>query len=76
MLKLIRVNNIELINEIQTKKVDSLKISIKYFMLILKIEPGIKSVNEKIVEKHSAKKPIIEIICNLFSIDCFFLVLS
>ena len=46
-----------------------------YFTLICKIEYGIKTIKEKIVDRHSEEKPINEIICNFFSTDCFFLIL-
>ena len=58
-----------------TNKVDILNISKKYFILICKKEPGIKSINQRIVEKQSAEKPIREIVYNFFSIDHFFLTL-
>ena len=67
--------NINETKEAQTNKVDSLKISKKYFILIFRKKLGIKSINEKIVEKHSEENPIKEIICNFFSIDYFFLTL-
>ena len=60
----------------QTNIVEDLKINKKYFIFIYKIELGIKSTKEKIVDKHSEKKPINEIIYNFFSTDCFFLILS
>ena len=60
----------------QTNKVEDLKITKKYLIFNFKIELGIKSTTEKIVDKHSEAKPINEIICNLFSIDYFFLILS
>ena len=47
----------------------------KYLILICKIDFGIKTKQEKIVDKQSAENPINEIIYNLFSIDYFFLIL-
>ena len=44
----------------------------KYFILICKIDFGIKTIQEKIVDKQRAENPINEIIFNLFSTDCFF----
>ena len=54
------------------KKVDDLIKNKKYFILIFKIEFGINTIQEKIVDKQSAENPINEIIYNLFSIDYFF----
>ena len=56
----------------QTNKVEDLKINKKYFIFICKIELGIKSTKEKIVDKHSEEKPINEIICNFFSNTDYF----
>ena len=58
-----------------TKKVDDLIKNKKYFILICKIDFGIKTMQEKIVDKQRAENPINEIIYNLFSTDCFFLIL-
>ena len=58
-----------------TKKVDDLIKNKKYLTLIRKIDFGIKTIQEKIVDKQSAENPINEIIYNLFSIDYFFLIL-
>ena len=58
-----------------TKKVDDLIRNKKYFILICKIDFGIKTIQEKIVDKQSAENPINEIIYSLFSTDCFFLIL-
>ena len=54
-----------------TKKVDDLIKNKKYFILICKIDLGIKTIQEKIVDKQRAENPINEIIYNLFSIDYF-----
>ena len=62
-------------NEIHTKIVEDLKMNNEYFILICKIEYGIKTTKENIVDRHSEEKPINEIICNFFSTDCFFLIL-
>ena len=59
----------------QIKKVDDLIKNKKYFISICKIDFGIKTMQEKIVDKQRAENPINEIIYNLFSIDCFFLIL-
>ena len=58
-----------------TKKVDDLIKNKKYFILICKIDSGIKTMQEKIVDKQSVENPINEIIYSLFSIDYFFLIL-
>ena len=58
-----------------TKKVDDLIKNKKYFILISKIDFGIKTIQEKIVDKQRAENPINEIIYSLFSTDCFFLIL-
>ena len=58
----------------QAKKVDDLTKNKKYFILIFKIDSGIKTIQEKIVDKQRAENPINEIIYNLFSTDCFFLI--
>ena len=58
-----------------TKKVDDLIKNKKYCILICKIDFGIKTIQEKIVDKQSAENPINEIIYILFSTDCFFLIL-
>ena len=57
------------------KKVDDLIKNKKYFILICKIDFGIKTMQEKIVDKQRAENPINEIIYNLFSIDYFFPIL-
>jgi len=57
-----------------TKKVDDLIKNKKYLILICKIDFGIKTIQEKIVDKQSAENPINEIIYSLFSIDYFFLI--
>ena len=54
-----------------TKKVDDLIKNKKYFILICKIAFGIKTMQEKIVDKQSAENPINEIIYSLFSTDYF-----
>ena len=59
----------------QIKKVDDLIKNKKYFILICKIDFGIKTIQEKIVDKQRAENPINEIIYSLFSTDCFFLIL-
>ena len=58
-----------------TKKVDDLIKNKKYFISICKIDFGIKTIQEKIVDKQRAENPINEIIYNFFSTDCFFLIL-
>jgi hypothetical protein len=58
-----------------TKKVDDLIKNKKYFISICKIDFGIKTIQEKIVDKQRAENPINEIIRSLFSTDCFFLIL-
>ena len=58
-------------NDIHTKKVDDLIKNKKYFILICKIDFGIKTIQEKIVDKQSVENPINEIIYSLFSIDYF-----
>ena len=58
-----------------TKKVDDLIKNKKYVILISKIDFGIKTIQEKIVDKQSVENPINEIIYSLFSIDYFFLIL-
>ena len=67
--------NISDTNDTHIKKVDDLIKNKKYFILICKIDFGIKTMQEKIVDKQSAENPINEIIYNLFSIDYFFLIL-
>ena len=67
--------NIKATNEIQIKKVDNLKNNKKNFILSFNIEFGINNVIEKRIDKHSAEKPINEIIYILFSTDYFFLIL-
>ena len=62
-------------NEIQINSVEILRIIKKFFILILKIVLGTKSVKEKIADKHSEENPISDIIYSFFSIDCFFLIL-
>ena len=62
-------------NDMHTKKVEDLIKNKKYFILICKIDFGIKTIQEKIVDKQSAQNPINEIIYNFFSIDYFFLIL-
>ena len=62
-------------NDKHTKKVEDLIKNKKYFMLICKIDFGIKTIQEKIVDKQRAENPINEIIYNLFSTDYFFLIL-
>ena len=44
-------------------------------MLICKIDFGIKTIQEKIVDKQRAENPINAIIYIFFSTDCFFLIL-
>ena len=58
-----------------TKKVDDLIKNKKYCILICKIDFGIKTIQEKIVDKQRAENPINEIIYSLFSTDFFFLIL-
>ena len=67
--------NISEKNDTHTKKVDDLIKNKKYFILICKIDFGIKTMHEKIVDKQSAENPINEIIYSPFSIDYFFLIL-
>ena len=67
--------NISEKNDTHTKKVDDLIKNKKYFILICKIDFGIKAIQEKIADKQSAENPINEIIYNLFSTDYFFLIL-
>ena len=57
------------------KKVDDLIKNKKYLILICKIDFGIKTIQEKIVDKQRAENPINEIIYNLFSTDYFFPIL-
>ena len=64
-----------ILKSIVGKKVDDLIKNKKYFILISKIDFGIKTIQEKIVDKQRAENPINEIIYNLFSTDCFFLIL-
>ncbi len=59
----------------QTRNVEDLKNIKKYLTFNLIIDLGIKIKKENNVDKHKEEKPINEIIYNLFSIDCFFLVL-
>ena len=65
--------NIRDTNETHTNIVEDLIINKKYFILICKIEFGIKTIQERIVDKQSAEKPINEVICSFFSTDYFFL---
>ena len=58
-----------------TNIVDDLIKNKKYFILICKSDFGIKTIQEKIADQQSAENPINEIIYNLFSTDCFFLIL-
>ena len=58
-----------------TKKVEDLIKNKKYFISICKIGFGIKTMQEKIVDKQREENPINEIIYNLFSTDCFFPIL-
>ena len=67
--------NISDTNDTHTKKVDDLIKNKKYFILICKIDDGIKTMQEKIVDKQRAENPINEIIYNLFSTDYFFPIL-
>ena len=53
----------------QTNNVDDLTQNKKKFILIFKIDFGIITMQEKIVDKQSAENPINEIIYILFSID-------
>ena len=62
-------------NDMHTKKVDDLIKNNKYFILICKIDLGIKTIQEKIVDRQRVENPINDIIYNLFSIDYFFLIL-
>ena len=62
-------------NDTHTKKVDDLTKNKKYFILISKTDFGIKTMQEKIVDKQRAENPINEIIYNLFSTDYFFPIL-
>ena len=62
-------------NDRHTKKVDDLIKNKKYFILICKIDFGIKTIQEKIADKQRVENPINEIIYNLFSTDCFFPIL-
>ena len=54
---------------------EDLKIIKKYLTFKLMIDFGTKIKKEKNVDKHKEVKPINEIIYNLFSIGCFFLIL-
>ena len=56
------------------KKVDDLIKNKKYFILICKIDFGIRAIQDKIADRQSVENPINEIIYNLFSTDCFFLI--
>ena len=58
-----------------TKKVDDLIKNKKYFILICKIDFGIKTIQDKIVDKQSEENPIKEIIYNFFSTGYFFPIL-
>ena len=55
-----------------TKKVEDLIKNKKYFILICKIDFGIKAIQEKIADKQRVENPTNEIIYNFFSTDCFF----
>ena len=61
--------------DIQTKNVENRKKMKKYLTFNLITDLGIKIKKENNVDKHKEEKPINEIIYNLFSIDCFFLIL-
>ena len=59
----------------QIRNVENLKKIKKYLTFKLIIDFGTKIKKEKNVDKHKEEKPTNEIIYNLFSIDCFFLIL-
>ena len=62
-------------NDIQARNVEDRKNIKKYLTFNLMIDFGTKIKKENSVDKHNEEKPIKEIIYNLFSIDCFFLIL-
>ena len=59
----------------QIRNVENLNKIKKYLTFKLIIDFGTKIKKEKNVDKHKEEKPTNEIIYNLFSIDCFFLIL-
>ena len=62
-------------NDIQARNVEDRKNIKKYLTFNLMIDFGTKIKKDNSVDKHKEEKPIKEIIYNLFSIDCFFLIL-
>ena len=61
--------------DIHIRNVEDRKKIKKYLTFNFIIDLGNKIKKENKVDKHNEEKPINEIIYNLFSIDCFFLIL-